>query len=142
VELKVRKVVLLALGAACVSAAASAQTAQRQNVPNPIGGVPNPIRGVPNPIGGVPNPIGGKTGNGTLTRVVPNSVGGYTVYGRQGLRTRVVPNSVGGYSVYGSQGLVTRVVPNSGGGFTVYGSSYYGHPCFVPGYGWWPCPPQ
>jgi hypothetical protein len=133
-----RKIALLALGITCVSSPAFAQTTQ-QTAPSLTGGVPKPITGVPNPITplGVdpratqqlnPNPAAG----------VPNSLGGYTVYGRQGLVTRVVPNSLGGYNVYGSRGLITRVVPNSNGGYTIYGSNYYA-PCFAPGYGWYPC---
>jgi hypothetical protein len=150
-----RKIALLALGLTCVSAPVFAQT----TTSSLTGGVPRPITGVPNPItplgvdpratqqlnptaAGVPNSLGGYTVYGRqrlLTRVVPNSLGGYTVYGRQGLLTRVVPNSLGGYNVYGRQGLITRVVPNSNGGYTIYGSNYYA-PCFAPGYGWYPCP--
>jgi hypothetical protein len=121
-----RKVAVLALAVMCLSTPAFAQPA----TPGFTGGVPNPITGVPNPI----SPFGVDPRRGETA----TPQGGYTVFGPNGI-TSVVPHSDGGYTVFSPNGI-TSVVPHSDGGYTVFGNRSYDHPCFAPGYGWYPCP--
>jgi len=116
--------IALAFAITCLSVqSAFAQTMQPTS-PNSVGGVPNPVVGVPNPIGpfGVVPPRGTMTGpggfttfgpNGTITRVVANSDGSFTIYSPQGI-TRLVPNASGGFTVLGHGGVPTQVTPDSG----------------------------
>jgi hypothetical protein len=143
-EAEMRNFAVLSCALACVTTSAFAQTSL-----SPTGGVPNPITGVPNPVtpfGVTPSTrpapqSGGYTTygpNGAITRVTRNNDGGYTTYGPNGAITRVTRNYDGGYTVYSPNGI-TRLTPNSNGGYTLYGNGY-GVPCFIPGYGWYPCP--
>jgi hypothetical protein len=144
-----RKIALFVLAMTCVVAPSFAQTTQ-PTAPSITGGVPNPIGGVPNPIspfgvdprrGYTATPQRGEStvfGSNGITSVVPRSDGGYTVFSPNGI-TSVVPHSDGGYTVFSPKGI-TSVVPHSDGGYTVFGNRSYDHPCFAPGYGWYPCP--
>ena len=127
-EAEIRNLALLSCVLACVTTSAFAQTSL-----SPIGGVPHPITGVPNPVthfSVTPS-----------TRPTPQS-GGYTTYGPNGSITRVTRNYDGGYTIYGPNGI-TRLTPDSDGGYTLYGNGRYGAvPCFIPGYGWYPCLPS